>query len=102
MTNGIIGSALVFGLIARLIWYAFLRPVPVQTALGVICNKSYQPAEEYWQQPVGCRDGFLTLTRIPIAECYVFGIRVERRSAEVRIARNTVEAQDSTSAKECR
>ena len=40
---------------------------------------------------MGDRDGFWT--RIPIAECYVFGIRVEGRSAEARIARNTVEAQ---------
>jgi hypothetical protein len=93
MTNLMIVVALVFALIAGLIWFAFLRPAPVQTALGVIRSKSCKPAGEYWQQPVGNRDGFWTPTRIPIAECYVFGILVEGRAGEARIARNTVEAQ---------
>lgn len=93
ITNVLILVALLFALIAGLLWFAFLRPVPVQTALGVIRSKSYKPAGEYWQQPVGNREGFWTPTRIPIAECYVFGILVEGRPGEARIARNTVEAR---------
>jgi hypothetical protein len=85
--------ALVFALIAGLMWFAFLRLAPAQTALGVIRSKSYKPAGEYWQQPVGNRDGFWTPTRIPIAECYIFGILVEGWPGEARIARNTVEAR---------
>ena len=85
--------ASLFALTAGLIWFVFLRPAPVQTALGVIHSKSYKPAGEYWQQPVGNRDGFWTPTRIPIAECYIFGIQVEGQAGEARIARNTIEAQ---------
>ena len=93
MTNVMIVVASLFALTAGLIWFVFLRPAPVQTALGVIHSKSYKPAAEYWQQPVGNRDGFWTPTRIPIAECYIFGIQVEGQAGEARIARNTVEAQ---------
>ena len=93
MTNVMIVVASLFVLIAGLIWFAFLRPAPEQTALGVIHSKSYKPAGEYWQQPVGNRDGFWTPTRIPIAECYIFGIQVEGQAGEARIARNTIEAQ---------
>jgi hypothetical protein len=85
--------ALVFTLIAALIWFAFLRPAPVQTAFGVIRSKSYKPAGHYWQEAVGSRDGFRTPTRISIAECYIFGILVDGRPGEARIACNIVEAR---------
>jgi hypothetical protein len=93
IANLMIVIAFVFALIAGLIWFTFLRPVPVQTAAGVIRSKSYKPAGEYWQQPVGNRDGFWTATRIPIAECYIFGIQVDGRAGEARVSLNTVEAQ---------
>jgi hypothetical protein len=86
ITNVMIALALVFALVAALIAFAFLRPAPVQTALGVIRSNLYKLAGEYWQQPVGNRDGFWTPTRIPIAECHVFGILVEGRPGEARIA----------------
>jgi len=85
--------ALVFALIAGLTWFAFLRPASVETASGVIRSKSYKPAGEYWQQPTGNREGFWQPTRIPIAECYIFGIQVDGRVNEARISLNMVEAQ---------
>jgi hypothetical protein len=93
VTNVMIVVALVFALIAGLIWFTFLRPVPVQTAVGIIRSKSFKPAGEYWQQPVGNRDGFWTATRIPIAECYIFGIQVDGRAGEARASLNIVTAQ---------
>jgi hypothetical protein len=85
--------ALLFALIAGLIWFTFLRPVPVQTAAGIIRSKSFKPAGEYWQQPAGNRDSFWTATRIPIAECYIFGIQVDERAGEARASLNTIESQ---------
>jgi hypothetical protein len=93
MANLMIVVALVFALIAGLIWFAFLRPTPVQTAVGVIRSKSFKPAGEYWQQAVGNRDGFWTATRVSIAECYIFGIQVDGRVGEARVSLNTVESQ---------
>jgi hypothetical protein len=85
--------AILFALIAGLIWFAFLRPVPVQTAVGIIRTKSFKPAGQYWQQPTGNRDSFWTGTRIPIAECYIFGIQVDGRVGEARASLNTIESQ---------
>jgi hypothetical protein len=93
MANLMIVVALAFALIAGLTWFTFLRPVPVQTAMGTIRSKSFKPAGEYWQQPVGNRDGFWTATRIPIAECYIFGIQVDGRAGEARVSLNTGAAQ---------
>jgi hypothetical protein len=93
MTNVMIVVAIVFALISGLIWFTFLRPVPVQTALGVIRSKSFKPAGEYWQQPAGNREGFWIPTRIPIVECYVFGILVEGQTGEARVSLNTIASQ---------
>lgn len=93
MTNVMIAVALLFALIAGLIGFTFLRPVPVLTAVGIIRSKSFKPAGEYWQQQAGSRDGLWTATRIPIAECYIFGIQVDGRAGEAQASLNTVEAQ---------
>jgi hypothetical protein len=93
MTNVMIVVTLVFASMAGLVWFTFLRPVPVRMAVGVVRSKSFKPAGEYWQQPVGNRDGFWTASRIPIAECYIFGIQVDGRVGEARVSLNTVESQ---------
>src|SRR5262249_29337818 len=92
-TNVMIGFAILLALMSGLTWFTFLRPLPVQTAMGTIRSKSFKPAGEYWQQPVGNRDGFWTPTRIPIAECYIFGIQVDGRAGEARAALNTIESR---------
>jgi hypothetical protein len=93
MANAMIVVALALALMAGLIWFTFLRPVPTQTAGGVICSKFFKPAGEYLQQSTGSRDGFWTPTRIPIAECYVFGILVDGSPGEARIACNAGDAR---------
>jgi hypothetical protein len=93
MGNSLVVVALLFALIAGLTWFAFLRPVPVQTVVGIIRSKSFKPAGEYWQQPAGNRDSFWTATRIPIAECYIFGIQVDGQVDEARASLNTIESQ---------
>jgi len=86
--------AAVFGLISVLIWFVFLRPVAKRSAVGVIRNKQFKPAGEYWQQPAGQRGGFWTPTRIPIAECYVFEIQVEGWPDVAHASLNTVAARE--------
>jgi hypothetical protein len=85
------GFRLVFSLS---IWWVFLRPVPQKTAVGVITEKTYKPAGTYWQQPTGVGRSFWTPTRIPIAECFVFTVRLDGLPVEARVALNTVAARD--------
>jgi hypothetical protein len=82
-----------FALSAVSIWFTFLRPVAPKTAVGIIRTKTVKPAGEYWQQPAGARSSFLMATKIPIAECYVFGIQMDGQAGEARVSLNTVAAQ---------
>ena len=82
-----------FALLTLGIWWVFLRPVPRQTAVGVITGKTFKPASTYWQYPGGERTNFWTPTAIPIAECYVFTIRVEGQPVEAYFALNTTAAK---------
>ena len=79
MVKFMIVVAVLFGGAAALIWAAFLRPVPVETATAVIRNKTFKPAGTYWQQQVGAQRGFRTATPISVAESYV----LELESAEL-------------------
>ena len=82
------------GLSASLaIWFVFLRAVPRQSALGVITQKTFKPASRYWQYPTGSRQAFWTPAQIPIAECYLFAIRVEGRPADAWFSLNTTAAK---------
>ena len=75
------------------IWYVFVRPVPRQSADGVITQKTFKPASTYWQYPGGQRTNFWTPTAIPIAACYVFAIRVDGQPAQAFYALNTTAAK---------
>jgi hypothetical protein len=75
------------------IWYVFVRPVPRQSADGVITQKTFKPASTYWQQPTGNRTNFWTPVGIPIAECYVFSIRLDDRPVEAIFSLNTTAAE---------
>jgi hypothetical protein len=79
----------ILALVAAAIWLVFLRPAPRVSARGVIAAKTFRPASTYRQQPIGNRGGFWGSTPIPIAEGYVFRIRVEGRAAELRYTLNT-------------
>lgn len=82
----------VFLAVGGVIWLVFLRPVPVQTATGVIQSKTFKPAGEYVQYPVGNRQGFRSPTTIRLAEHFVLGIRVEGQSEDWTYAVNTAMA----------
>lgn len=69
--------ALVFAIAGGLIWYAFLRSVPVQLTTGVLRSKTRKPAGTYWQQPAGVNRGFRTPTPISTAESYVLELHNE-------------------------
>ena len=79
-----------FGIGAAAIWILFLRPVPVQTALGSITRKTFKPAGTYWQYPVGISRGFQLATQIPIAEADVFELAVDGFQGPVFFSLNTV------------
>jgi hypothetical protein len=70
-----------------------LRPVPVRTATGTIRSKTWQPAGEYWQFPVGMRGSFREPTRVPLAEHYLLRIEAEGQPEELRYPVNTVAAE---------
>ncbi len=84
------GLLLVFGLA---VWFVFLRPVPRETAVGVVTQKTFKPAGQYWQFPTGERSSFFGPTRIPIAECYVFVIQAEGQPLPAAFSLNTVAAE---------
>lgn len=69
--------AVVFAITSGLIWFAFLRSVPVQITTGLIKSKTHKPANTYWQQPAGINRGFRTPTPISIAESYVLELYSE-------------------------
>ncbi len=87
----IVVAAVFLGL-ALGIWAAFLRPVPVRTARGVIRGKSFEAAGEYVQYQPGNRAGFYTPTTIPTSEHFVLRIQVDGQPKEIGYALNTVAA----------
>ena len=70
--------------VALVVWWVFLRPVPVVVGQGMVRNKTYRPAGTYVQYPVGDRQGFWAPTAIPTAEHVVLDISVEGQSEELR------------------
>jgi hypothetical protein len=86
-------GALALALVAALLWFAFLRRTPEETATGVITHKVYKPAGTYTQQPVGTDRGFRVPTNIPIAEGYLFGVRLDDGGDPVGVALNEVSSR---------
>ena len=70
--------------VALVVWWVFLRPVPVVVGQGMVRNKTYRPAGTYVQYPVGDRQGFWAPTAIPTVEHVVLDISVEGQSEELR------------------
>lgn len=80
-TTVMIGAALAFALTSALIWFAFLRPVPIQQTSAVVITTTHKPAGTYWQQQVGANRGFRTAIPISIAESYVLELYSEELDA---------------------
>jgi len=79
---------------AVVIWLAFLRPVPVRSAVGVVRSRALAPAGEYVQYQPGSRSSFHTPTTISMPEHYVLGIQLDGHRTEMRYAANPVEASN--------
>jgi hypothetical protein len=82
----------IFLLVALTIWLAFLRPVPIRTAAGVIRSKEFATGGQYVQYPVDSRPGFRTPTTIQLADHFILAIEVDGRSDALRYAVNTTAA----------
>jgi hypothetical protein len=84
-----------FALASVLIAMVFLRQVPRQFASGTIVGKDFKPAGTYsYTHMTGRRSGFFNTTTVPIAECYVFTVRVEGFPEDARYPLNTVAARE--------
>jgi hypothetical protein len=79
--------------LAALLWFAFVRRVPQESALATIRSKTFREAGTYTQQQVGAQRGFRTPTSIPIAESYVFELRLEGEADPVLASFNTVKSR---------
>ncbi|MDH5692828.1 MAG: hypothetical protein OEZ47_06970 [Gammaproteobacteria bacterium] len=66
-----IAVAGVFAIGAGLIWFSFLRPVPMMKTQAEVVAKTHKPAGTHWQQQVGLNRGFRTATPISMDESYV-------------------------------
>ncbi|MDQ3254763.1 MAG: hypothetical protein M3R15_12795 [Acidobacteriota bacterium] len=86
--------AALFAVLAGVIWLVMLRPVERRTAAGIIATKTFQPASTYSQYQGGADRGFRGSNQIPIAESYVFDIKVEGMAEPVRMSLNTVASKE--------
>ncbi|MDZ4779721.1 MAG: hypothetical protein SGJ19_05670 [Planctomycetia bacterium] len=78
---------------AGAVWWIFIRPVPRLTVVGTIVAKDYKGPETYRRYQVGGGRDFRPPTEMKIADGYVFTIRAEGLSQDVRYTLNTVAAQ---------
>jgi hypothetical protein len=85
--------AILFAVLAGGIWVVLLRPVPLKAAIGTIIQKTFKPAGTYWRYPVGVSRGFRTATPIPVAEAYVFEVKVGRFESPIFYSLNSVASQ---------
>ena len=87
-------AAILLAAFALSIWLVFLRPVSQKSAIGMITNKTFQPASTYSQYQGGADRGFRGSNQIPIAESYVFDIKVEGMAEPFRMSLNTVASKE--------
>lgn len=66
-----------FAILSVLIVLVFLRPSATLKAKGTIIEKTFVPASNYSQQPVGAQRGFRGTNTIPISESYTFKIKLD-------------------------
>ena len=90
----LLAIAMLFALAGAIIWFVFLRPIPVQAAFGRITGKTFKPAGTYWQYPAGMDRGFRTATPIPIAEAVVFELAIDGFQGAVFYSLNTVASKE--------
>jgi hypothetical protein len=86
---GIAGLAALSGIL----WVAFIRRAPEQSASATVMSKTFQAASTYTQQQVGADRGFRTPTNIPIAESYTFELELDGVADPVHASFNTVKSR---------
>jgi hypothetical protein len=84
-------AALTVSLLAMaFILFALARPGQSRSATGTIVSKTLKKGGVYMQTPSGVDRGFRTPTPIPIADAFVFEIRVDGEREVVRGSLNTI------------
>jgi hypothetical protein len=86
-------GTVVLVLAASVMWFAFIRRGPEQTALATILTKGHLSGSTYVQQPIGANRGFNTPTSIQIAEANAFDLKVDGLADPVRASFNTVKSR---------
>lgn len=85
-----------FAIVAGLIWFTFLRPVPTQSDTGTITDKLFKPAGTTTITPVRTdynTQSFSSPITIPTAEGYVLVIQLDSSHQQVRYFANAIESQ---------
>lgn len=85
-------AAVAFAALAGALWFGFVRPTGRQTALGTITAKIHKPEGTYQQTPSGLNRSFRVPNSIPIAESYLFNIKVDGLDEPIATALNVVRA----------
>jgi hypothetical protein len=75
---------------AGILWFAFIRRVPEQTAVGTIISKGEVADRTFVQQRVGQGGVPTTPNTIELAPANTFEIRLDGRSSPVHASFNTV------------
>jgi hypothetical protein len=86
-------AAAAFALLAGGMWVGFVRAAPRQTALGTITAKVHKPEGTYQQAPSGLNRGFRVPTNIPIAESYLFNIKLDSLQEPVATSLNVIRSR---------
>ncbi len=90
-------TTLFLGLLFMMIGFAslvFLRPEETKTADAIITGKVFQKSTTYQQSQAGPNRGLQTPTSIPIAESYLFFLKLVTPEETARIALNTLASRE--------
>lgn len=87
------GGALGLVLIAGLTWFAFIRPVPEQSAFATIISKGNVSGRTFVQQRTGSGGVPTTPDFIPIAPSNAFELRVDGMRELVRASFNETKSR---------
>ncbi len=85
-----LGGAVALAAFAGFMWLAFLRDVPVHTALGTILSKGEMAGRTYMQQRTGPGGVPTAPNTIAMAPASTFEIKLDNRSEPVYASLNTV------------
>lgn len=85
-----LAAAFVLGLVALAVWWGFLRRAPETTAIGVVEARVHKPPGEFQRVPMELQRGFRTPTRIPLAEAWLFEVRLDEPDEVVGVSLNAI------------